>query len=333
MFNFKDEFQEKFIYKRGTPLPFNPPRGNLYAGLTLDVNLEVNIAAGGASNVPSFQVARAIQKLEIKRGNDALWSISGEALAAKFLTRRGIEAKGNLAIAGDEANNVKGRVVLYLPFAPDDAARPQDYLMDTRAHKYEIAITWRDLTAVGTLFGTHTGALTVTDTENTISIHMDRLDLGNGMDGKPDAYQNASPLMRGIKEVIEPITATAAGKKLEPDTGKVYRGVTIFAQHEANANQMLGLNTILTNMIVVKDSQGLGHHSVEASTLHAKTSQLRGVGSGLSDGVYDLPFTRFGNLVDELHSNNVRELQILADVTKLANATYLHMIYDTTERQ
>lgn len=333
-FKSKNTYVKRFYYEAGQTQVYKPPRANLFTEFDLDINLEVDIATSASSNAPDYQIARAIQKLEVRTSDgNVKWSMSGEALAVKFLYRRGVEAKSNASIAGATGNNKQGRMFLKCLFSPDNAARPQDYMMDTRAQEYEIAVTWRDLTVAGTLFGTIAGTMAAAQGENYIDLTLHKVDLSPSPNGTKDAYATQSPFIRGLREVIEDVTSTQDGFLIQPSKMKQYRGFTLWATHEANTSQEIGINTILTDKIVLQDTQDTQYHSVKARSLHEETSLARGLGSGLPDGIYDMDLTRFGNLVDEIASDNVVELKLLPDVTKLANATRIHMIYDTTERQ
>lgn len=331
-FELNASYAKRFYYEAGQKQTFEIPQGNLYAGMNLDINLEVDLAGIG-SNVPDFQVARAIQKIELLRDNTVYWSLSGEALAAKFRFIRGAEAPSNASIAGAVANNVQGRMHLQCAFSPEDAARPQDYALDSRGSDWELAITWRNLTTAGTLFGTLAGAVTAAQGENYIDVEFQKLQLRASPAGGADSYQNLRPFMRGLREVIEDVTSTQDAFLIQPAKLKQYRSILIWATHYANTLQKVGLNTILTDKIVIDDTQDKIYHSMTAKMLREKTALRWGVGSNLPAGLYEVPLTAFGNLVDEIVSDNVVSLRLKPDVTKLANVTQLHVIYDTTEKQ
>ena len=333
-FEANQTFAKRFYYEAGATQVYQVPKGNLFSDMNLHVNLEIDIATNPSVNVPDFQVGRAIQKLEIFKNQTSVWSMSGEALAAMFTFNRGAQATSNASIAVSVATNVQGKLFLMCAFSPEDAANPSDYAMDTRFDDYEISITWRNLTAAGTLFGTVAGTITANQGENYIDLTLEKLSLRPSPDGSQDKYADPKfrPLMRGLRETITDITSTQALMPFDISKFKTYRRILMWATHVANTLQEVGLNTILTDKIVLKDTQEHIYHTIQAAYLREKTSQLWGVGSSLASGVYDLPLTRFGNLVDQIVSNQAIELQLMADVTKLANSTKLHLIFDTTER-
>ncbi len=333
-FEVNNLYSKRFYYEAGATQVHQVPKGNLFSDMDLDINLEIDVVTNTASNAPDFQVARAIQKLEVFKNQTSIWSISGEALAAFFLFHRGAQAASNAAIAGSVATNVAGRMFLACPFAPEDAANPADYAMDTRGDDYEIHITWRNLSAAGTLFGTVSGTITANQGENYIDLTLTKLSLRPSPDGSLDKYADPKfkPFMRGLRETVTDITANQSLMPFDISKFKTYRRVTMWATHIANTLQEVGENDILTDKIVLKDTQEHIYHSVQAKYLREKTSQQWGVGSSLGAGIYDLPLTRFGNLVDQIVSNQAIELMLLADVTKQSNATKLHLIFDTTER-
>lgn len=331
-FELNTSIAKRFTYEAGQRQTFEIPQGNLYSGMSVDINLEVDLAGIG-SNAPDYQVARAIQKIEILKGSSVYWSLSGEALAAKFRYQRGVEAPGNASIAGAIANNVQGRMFLRCDFSPEDAARPSDYALDSRGSDWELAITWRNLTVAGTLFGTLAGAVTANQSENYIDVSLRKLQLRSTPDGKADSYENLRPFMRGLREVIEDVTATQDGFLIQPAKLKTYRNILLWSTHMANTLQKVGVNTVLTDKIVIDDTQDKIYHTIAARSLREETGLRWGVGSALPAGLYEIPLTAFGNLVDEIVSDNVVSLRIKPDVTKLANATSIHCIYDTTEKQ
>lgn len=327
-------YSKRFYYEAGATQVFQVPKGNLFSDMNLAINTEIDVVSNTSSNAPDFQVARSIKKLEIFKNQTSVWSISGEALAAKFLFYRGAQATSNAAMAGSVATNVQGKMFLFCPFSPEDAAMPSDYAMDTRYDDYEIHITWRDLTVAGTFFGTVSGTIAASQGENYIDLTLNKLSLRPGVSGNLDKYADPKfrPLMRGIRETITDITTTQALMAFDISKFKTYRNITLWTTHLVNTLQENGVNTILTDKIVLKDTQEHVYHTLLAENLRQETSLRWGVGSNLGSGIYDLPLTRFGNLPDQIVSDATIELVLQADVAKLTNATKMHLIFDTTER-
>jgi hypothetical protein len=309
------------------------PRGNLYAGMWLDINAQVDILTSVCANAPDFQIARMIKRLYINMGPTTVWDISGEALALLFTYRGGVACASNATIAGAVANNVKGRHTLYLPFAPDDALKPWDILMDTRIADYEVRIEFRDLSVAGTLFGSIGTSIGVTNAENYIEVEFEQLKLRVDPNGQPDALQNQTPLMRGIIERASDITQDNTGFSFDLPDFQTFRNVMLWSTEDTNANQTQGNNSVFDNKIELKDSQSYTYQSVLASTLREKTSQRWKLGSNLPAGLYELNLLQWGAMVDALVSVDVNHMYLYASVAKQANATQVRYITDTAVQQ
>lgn len=329
-------YQERIVYAPNATKTFVFPRGNLYAGMTLDINAEVDISVAAATNAPDYQIARIIKEVEIiQDANTSVWKISGEALAAYFEKRRGIASPGNTTIAGATGNNKQGRMTLYCPFAPEDALKPWDFLMDTRAHKYEMRIVFRDVTQAGTFFATLGGGSTIAavNEENYIELALDQVDLKVGPNGAEDALVGTAPLMRGLFERTIDITASNAnGLKIDLPVYKTFRNILLWATHETNANQIQGNGGVLTDRVTLLNTQNKTFQVHKASMLREATA-VRWEDTALNAGLYEIAVTRWGAVTDTEVSDNSNELYLLAPVTKLANGTALRVISDTVERQ
>lgn len=318
----------RLTYKAGATVTAKVPRGNLYSGMNFLQKLEVDIVTAVASNVPDYQVGRVMQKVEILRDQDTIWSISGEMLQMKFENRNGTASKGNTTIAGAVATNVKGQLSLHLPFSPDDAMKPWDFAMDTRKHEYTIAITWRDMKVAGTLFGTIGGTIAVVDDENYIDIELERLALRPG-----DSLANTSPFMRGLRQTTTDVVSANSGFEIDVAKFKTYRNIDLVTTHEAATDQEVLVSTVFDGKIHLRDTQDHTYHNRRAEVIHEQTSQNLGLGSGLKDGIYGMPLTAFGSALDAIASDNTHELLLTASVVKLANDTTIHAIFDTIEQQ
>lgn len=331
-FQNRRHYKERIYYEPLGTKVFKFPRGNLYAGFALDIRAEMDIVTNPAANVPDYQIARMIKQLEIVQGTNTIWQISGEALAMLFSHRRGIEAPGNASISTAVANNKQGRHYMYVPFAPDDAFKPWDFLMDTRKYDYEMRIQFRDISAAGTFFASFGGTANVVSVENYIDLSLDQINLRPGPDGRPDALTNVSPLMRGLFERTADVMQSNNQFKLDLPKFKTFRTITLWATHETNANQVQGNGSVLSDKIILKDTQEKEYLSEMISHVRENTAQRWGV-TALNAGLYELPIARWGSTTDALVSDTANELYLLSSVNKQANATAVRIISDTIERQ
>src|SRR5690606_18913222 len=109
----------------------------------------------------------------------------------------------NAAIAGSVANDVVGKYTLKAPFYPLDAVKEWDFGLDTRRHKYELKVKWRDLTVAGTLFGTISGTITASTGNCYLDVSLDKIiPVMDPTTGKADKWSdpNYSPLMVSYRE-------------------------------------------------------------------------------------------------------------------------------------
>jgi hypothetical protein len=325
-------YKERMYYEPLSSKVFKFPRGNLYAGVKLDIRAELNIVTNVAANIPDFQIARMIKELTIVKGTDTIWQISGEGLALLFAIRNGVEAPGNTGISVAVADNKQGRMSLYLPFSPDDTLRPWDFAMDTRKYDYEMRIQFRDITAAGSLFGSFTGTCTATASENYIDIALDHLVLKPGPDGGPDALTNSAPLMRGLFERTTDVTQSNNQFKIDLPKFKTFRTLSFWATHETNAGQIQGNGSVFNDKITLKDTQEKEYLAELASMVREDTAQRWKV-SSLNAGLYEMPIARWGSVVDAEVSDTANELYILTSVVKQTNATAVRIYSDTIERQ
>lgn len=331
-FQNRRHYKERIYYEPLGSRVFKFPRGNLFLGFTLDINAEMDITGSPAVNVPDFQIARMIKSLDIVQGTNTIWQISGEGLALLFSKRRGVEAIDNAAIAGATGNNKKGRHFMNVRFAPDDALKPWDFIMDTRKYDYEMRIQFRDITAAGTFFASYGGGVAVTSNENFIDISLDQVNLRPGPTGAEDALTNSSPLMRGLFERTIDIVQTNNQFKLDLPKFKTFRTLSFWATHEANANQVAGSNLVFNDKIILKDTQEKEYLTELATNIRQDTGQRWGV-STLPAGFYEMPIAAYGAGSDALVSNNTTELYVLTSVAKQVNATAVRVYADTIEQQ
>lgn len=330
-----DHYKERIYYEPQATKVFKFPRGNLYAGITFDIRAEIDISGGVAANIPDFQIARMIKQLTITQNTNTIIQLSGEMLAAMFSTRNGVAAPGNTGIPVTVANNVQGRHYIYLPFAPMDALRPWDFLMDTRKYEYEMRIEFRDVTSVGTFFGSK-NTLAATNAENYLDLELDQIDLKpspNPAGGwKEDDYAQKSPLMRGLIERTVDVTQSNAQLKIELPEFKTFRNVMLWTTHETNANQTQGNGSVFDGKIELKDTQEKTYSAPRAAMLRERTAQRYGV-SALNAGYYEMNMARWGSVTDAETADNVRKLYLLASVVKQANLTQIRVVSDTIEQQ
>ena len=336
-FELQPSYKTRLFYEPGGTSVYKLPKGNIITALDLLVKLQVDIASGGASNAPDFQVFNAIERFTLIRDSDtSVWNMSGQALAAYFTYKRknGVSAGSNTAIAGSAASDVKGQHFLNCPAYPFDAPNPKDFAIDTRFADYEIHIKWRDLGDAGTLFGTLTGAITAVNSENYIDIELKVLKLKpNPIDGRPDALTDVAPLVMGLREERIEITQNNSQFELDLTDGQEYRNALLYTTHVANTKQEVGENDILQGKITLRDTQNKVIQSRRAEMVRESTSIEWGMGSNLPNGLYDLNITQFGNITDVVKSTPVRDLRIESDVVKQSNATYMRPIYVTQQRQ
>ncbi|GEM_PF-3595339 len=336
-FGFRPQYKTRLYYEAGKTDVYFLPRGNLFSAINLLLMLEVNVVSSDSSNAPDFQIWNAIERMElIQDSRKAIWSLSGQAAALLFGKTRGagVAAYANAAIAGTTANNVQGQMYLSCKSYPLDAPKPWDFLIDTRAHQYELKIKWRDLTVAGTLFGTIGSSITLTASENYMEVELDALlPMKNPADGKDDAYARGTPPVVGYIENKQAITASNTKFQVDLAEFQKYRNLIIYATHVVNTAQEVGESDILQNNIKIYDTQGVFYVDELASMVKAKTSRKWGQGSSLNAGVYDIEFTAFGSAFDALQSNNIVNLFMDLDVVKQSNNTYLRTIQVTQEAQ
>lgn len=337
MLGYRPQYHKRFYYEANGTEVWRLPSANLYAAINMLLKLQVNIVTAVASNAPDFQIWNAIERIELVRDSQKqVWSMSGQAFALLFGKTHGtgVAAAANATIAGAVANDVAGEMYLSAKAYPVDTIKPWDFAIDTRAHDYELKIKWRDLTAVGTLFGTIGDSITLTDSENYLEVELDAIiPQANSINGQKDSLSRVTPLVVGLRE--DKLSVDASNTKFQidiPDFQK-YRNLILYTTHVANTSQEVGENDIIQNKITLYDTQRSFYQDIQAEMLRAKTSRRWGQGSNLNAGVYDLNLTAFGSALDVLVSNNVTDLYLDLDVVKQANNTYIRPIYVTQEEQ
>lgn len=327
-FELKNQDAVRIGYDPGTTPTYKFPRGNLFAGMNLLLKVEIDIATNNSAGVPSFQIGRAIQKLEIKRGSTAVWSISGEMLELMCKYRFGNAAKKNATLTVNTGTNKIGYLYLPIRFSPDNALKPWEYAMDTRAHEYTLAITWRDLTAAGTLFGTNAGTVSATKAENYVDIELVTLGLrGN------DRLASVRPFFRGLIESTHEVTSNNPKYKIETPQDGTFRSVTLVTMEEDSDGADVVNGSVFDDKIILTDNQFKEYHAQRAEFIHQATALRWGLGSNLPDGVFDVHFLEWGSVLDALASDNIHSLKFLASVVKQTGDTTIRSIFDTVEQQ
>ena len=334
---FKPQYHKRFYYEANGSDVWKFPSSNLFSSINMLLKLEIDIASGGASNAPDFQVFNAIETIELIRDSKNLvWSMSGQAFAMLFSREygNGQAAPDNALVAGSAASNVKGQHYISAKAAPLGAIKPWDFAIDTRAHDYELKIKWRDLTAVGTLFGTHTGAITAVNSENYLEIELDNIvPEYNARTGAKDSLQSFTPLVVGLREQKLSIDANNSQYQIDiPDLTRLHN-IILYTTHVAATAQEVGESDILRNKIKLFNTQQNVFQDVTSEMVRQKTARMWGHGSNLNAGVYDLNQTAFGSVNDVLVSNSVNDLYLEVDVVKQSNGTYLRPVYVTQEVQ
>jgi hypothetical protein len=336
-FLYQTRQEERITYAPGARVEREVARGNLIRGVKLLLKGTVNIITAAASNAPAFQVFNLIDTLEIRRGSTVVQRLDGQKLAALFTNRNGIASATNLALAGTVASNVNFQHYVNVPFAPDDALIPEDYLMDTRTHAYTITVIWKDITAIGTVFGTNSANVQVVSNQNiALQMEYEVVEPVNviGPDGQPivEKYNSGRrPYMRGLE--LASTDVAQSNKLIIPfplDT--TVRAVYLYATEVTN-NVEVGRNTVLTGDIEIYNTNNRQVHTTRAELVRENTSQLLGLGSAIPDGLYKLDLTGFGNLTDALRDVESSRFRIRFDATKLAGVTKVHAVFDTVVMQ
>lgn len=337
MLRYRPQYSKRFYYEANKTEVYKLPSGNLFAAVNMLLKLQVNILTSTSSNAPDFQIFNAIERVELIRDSKQLvWSISGQALAMYAGTsfKNGAAGASNATIAGAVANDVQGQQYLECPFYPLDAIKEWDFACDTRAHDYELKIKWRDLTAVGTLFGTIGGTISVTDSENYLEIELETIDpMPNPITKAPDGLSGVAPLIVGLREDRNEVSTSNSKFQIDIPDFQKYRDIILYTTHEANSGQEVGENDIVRNNIKIYDTQKNFYHDMLAEMNREKTSRRWALGSNVPDGMYDVNLTRFGSALDVLVSNNITDLYMDLDVVKQTNNTYIRPIYVTQEEQ
>lgn len=338
MFNYRPTYGDRLVYEPNVTKTFVFPKGNIFSAMDLLLQLEVDIASGGASNAPDFHVFNAIDNISlVLNKKTSIWSLSGQALAAMFTYDResGVAAANNAAVAGSAASNVQGQHFLHCPFYPLDAINPKDFAVDTRwGNTYELKVKWKDITAIGTLFGTHTGAVTTTNSENYLDIVLHVLELGlNPINGKEDQLANIAPLVVGLREEKLEVPSSNTKYEVPIEDGIDFRNIVLYTTHEANTGQEVGENDIISEYITLRTSKNQTIQYLPTDMVRERTSQQWGLGSSLPNGIYDIPLTAFGNLTDVLRSTSTFDLVMNLNVTKQSNDTFIRPIFVSQERQ
>lgn len=326
----------RIYYEAGATKVFKLPRGNLYKGVNLFIQAEIDLTTG-ASNAPDFQVARMISEFRLVRNSsDTIMSLSGEGIALLFSHINGVEAPSNSTLNGTAANNKQAQHYVHIPFDFASGLKPWDGLMDTRKHDYEIQIVFRDLSAAGTLFGTISGAITAGTSENYIDIEAEQITLrpskNNVGAAVNDEFYDKTPFIRGLVERRLDVTQNNTQFQIDLPKHKNFRNLYLWTVHEANTNQIVGENDIFSGMLEVKDTQQKTYHRIRARNLRQETG-LKWGNTSLNAGLYHLPITAYGALTDVLKTDSTIEMFVTAEVTKQTNATYVRAFFDTVELQ
>ena len=328
-------YEKRIEFKNGANASvFEYPKANFFAGMTLDINLAIAISDGAMVGVLQQQIGRCIEKLEIIRdGDNTVWQISGEQLSRRFRYREGVQAVDNAEIPVDVDTAVAGRLFLDIPFHPLDAVKPSDYAMDTNKHKYELKIKFRNITLANVLFKTVSGGTITVDTANSfIDLTLYKLTPVRGPNGD-DQYTKQAPYFPGIIERIDTVAATKPDFEIELPENKVVRGVTVFAETDAASGlDPGGSNSVLTDSLTLKNTQGRTIQNVKATTLRQLTSLKRKAAS-LEAGLLDYDFTQYGHIVDSLLSDGIAPLKIVGAVAKLTYDTRIVSVVETVEQQ
>jgi len=337
MLRFKPQQHKKFYYEPNGSEVWKLPSGNIFFAINMLLKLEVDIASGGATNAPDYQIFNSIERIElIQDSKKLIWSMAGQDYALLFGRDygNGQAAPDNALVAGSAASNVKGQYYLSAKSYPIGALVPWDYAIDTRAHDYELKIKWRDLTAVGTIFGTHTGAITATNTENYLEVELDNaVPEITVASGKRDALMTTIPHVVGLRSQKLSIDANNPQYRIDLPNIMKFHNIVIYTTHVVNTAQEVGKSDIIQNKAKLFNTQQTVFQDMLVEMVRQRTARRWGHGSNLNAGVYDFNMTAFGSFHDVMVSNNINDLFMELDVVKQSNATYLRPIYVTQEMQ
>ena len=75
MLRFKPQYYKRFYYEANGTDVYKLPKGNLFSAINMLLKLEVNIASGGASNAPDYQVFNAIETIELIKDSKTLFGL------------------------------------------------------------------------------------------------------------------------------------------------------------------------------------------------------------------------------------------------------------------
>lgn len=314
---------------------FEFPQGNFFGAMDLDINLDIDVATGAMVTIEQHQIARCIEELVIMRdGENVVWQLAGEELARLFRYREGVEAAGNVQLSVGTGNNKTGRMFLHVPFHIMDTMKQSDCAMDTNSHKYELKLKFRDIKSDGGLYAdTSAGAITLNDAGCYIDLTLHKLTPVKGPTGNGDAYTKSAPYFPGYISRVDTITATKPDFDIEMPENKVIHGVMLFANADAaSGSNPVGSNSIFTDRLQLKNTQGRVIQNPKATTVRELTSLKRRQNS-LEAGLYDYEFTEYGNIIDSLLSDGIAPLKIVAAVAKQTYDTRVTSIIRTIEQQ
>ncbi len=337
-FQFNQQYSKRLNYSPNGTDVFRLPAANLYASFDALLVAKVNILTTASSNLPDYQIFNLIDNISLMQDvKNAVWSLSGQALALMFtndLRFGGVAAAGNKTIPGTVANAVSGQHYLHCPFYPQNAPNPGEFAVDTRYHTYDLVIKWKDATAASSLFGTIGSSVTVTaNTDIYLDIQLNKLGLiPNPQTGAPDILTNIKPLVVGIQE--QRIGITQANSKFDIALPKFdsYRKVLLYTTDQANTDQELGVNSVISGDVMLMNSQNQTFNDVLVTMLSQRTSQTWGQGANINAGLYDFDFLAFGSVMDVLVTNTVNDMFLRLNVTPGTNA-YVRPIMITQETQ
>lgn len=325
--------QPQIKYSPGNTVEFALPEGNLFSAINMLLKGKITVVTANASAVPFFQVLNLIEKLELIKDTNTIWTLDGRMFGVIMSARKGAKAPSNAAASGTVGVGNAFQHYLSALISDDDLAKPWDMLIDTRAHRYFLRITWKDVKTTGVLFGTNAANVSVAVNDDIyIETELERLSLRMLPNGQQDQYAGSAPLMRGLYQTPYVVTQSTQ-ISIDFPVDKIVRGIHLMTVEESG-NVEVARNTVFTGNVSIEDTNNVVHANRRAEVVREETLQELGVGNDSTfDGYYHLGLCRFGSVFDALKDEPTSRLKLKLDVTKLGGNTKVYAVFDTIERQ
>ncbi|MGE5503313.1 MAG: hypothetical protein ACM31L_02715 [Actinomycetota bacterium] len=284
--------------------------------LQLRLRLKYTITNGGSAAPTGLKFLfpfRLMRRIEvIVGGRDTVWSISGEQLAAKVWYENQVAPYGNItAVTAGAGSTTSVDLVLPLDFTLPLGVRPDDTGLDTRGiGQLACYVTWAS--GASDLFGT-TNSATISNV--TCSLE------GKYMLNIPN---NRVYLVRALDTMSRQLTGTASNwdMTLDRGTGLVYRSFTTFTTVDD-----VGVSDILDPGSIRVEAGSFIFVNQDAVQIKAENAVELNLGSTILTGVYHLPLTAFGQLVNGINTGPLdADLKVIFDPATLSATSGTNMI-------